>query len=76
MKFVLLIPATNSVSERSASALRRIKMYLGTTMTQSCLNSVMVVHIHKDLTESIDHLQVLHEFASTNEDRIRQFGRF
>ena len=42
VKFVLLMPATNSVSERSASALRRIKTYLRTTMTQSRLNNVMV----------------------------------
>ena len=62
------MPATNSASERSASALQRIKVYLRTTMTQSRLNNVTVLHTHKDLTESIDHLQVLNEFASVNED--------
>ena len=52
VKFVLLVPATNAVSERSASVMRRIKMYLRTTMTQLRLNNVMMLHIHKDLTDS------------------------
>ena len=55
---------------------KRIKTYLRTSMTQLCLNNAMVMHIHKDLTESINHLQVLNEFASANEERIRSFGCF
>ena len=35
VKFVLLMPAINAVSERSASAMRRIKTYLRTSMTQT-----------------------------------------
>ena len=31
-------------------------------MTQSRLKNSMVTHIHKELTDSINHLQVLHEF--------------
>ena len=61
--------ATNSVSERNASALRRIKTYLCSTMTQSSLNNVMVTHIHQDLTDSINYLQVLNEFSSANENK-------
>ena len=89
------MPATNSVSERSASALRRTKTYLRTTMTQSRLNNVMTYlhttmtqsHLNNvmwytfiktllNLSESINHLQVLNEFAFANEDRISHVGRF
>ncbi len=76
VKLVLLMPATNAVSERSASAMRRIKTYLRTSMTNTRLNSIMVLHIHKHLTDSIDHLKVLNEFASANEERQMHFGRF
>ena len=77
VKFVLLVPATNAVSERSASVMFGIKMYLRTTMTQLRLNIVMMLHIHKDLTLTlINHQEILSEFASTNEDRIRHFGHF
>ena len=51
-------------------------MSLGSTMTQSHLNNIMVIQIHKDLTDFIIHLQVLNEFSSANEDNIRHFGAF
>ena len=46
LKLLLVMPATNATSERSFSALRRIKTYLRTTMIQMRLNSLMVLHIH------------------------------
>ena len=39
LSLILVIPATNAVSERSFSALRRISTFLRTTMTQNRLNS-------------------------------------
>ena len=50
-KLLLVMPATNAVSERSFSALRRVKSYLRSTMTQQRLNYLMVLHIHKDLLQ-------------------------
>jgi len=38
-------------------------------MTQAQLNHVMVLHIHKHLTDSISHIAVLNEFVSANEAR-------
>ena len=76
VRFVLLMPATNAVSERSASAMRRIKTYLRSTMTQLRMNNIMVLHIHNDLTDGIDVVPALNEFASVNEDRRRHFGHF
>ena len=62
VKFVHSMPQNNFVSERSASALQRIKKYLRSTMTQSRLNNVMVIQIHKDLTYSINHCKYLMSF--------------
>ena len=76
VKLILLMPATNAVSERSASAMRHVKTYLRSTMTQSRLNNIMVLHIHKHLTNSVDLKQVLNEFASANDERRRIFGSF
>ena len=67
LKFVLLMPATNAVSERSASAMRRIKNYLRSTMTQTQLKNVMVLHIHKHLFDTIDRTSIHNEFASCSE---------
>ena len=41
------MPATNVVSERSFSAMRRLYTYLRTNMGSSRLNNAMVLHIHK-----------------------------
>ena len=38
VKLILVMPATNALSERSYSALRRIKNYLRSTMTQEWMN--------------------------------------
>ena len=50
---ILVMPATNATSERSFSAFRRIKTFLRTTMHQARLNHLMLLHIHKDLTDKL-----------------------
>jgi len=47
LTLILVMPATNAVSERSASALRRVKTILRSTMQQDRLNHFMVLHVHK-----------------------------
>ena len=53
LRLLLVMPATNKVSERIASALQRVKTYLRTTMNQARLNSSMTLHIHKDKTDNL-----------------------
>ena len=53
VKLILVMPATNTTSERSFLALRRIKSYLRSTTGQLQLNSLMVLHIHKDRTDKL-----------------------
>lgn len=42
LKVILVMPATNAISERSFSALRRVKSYLRSTMTQERLNNILI----------------------------------
>ena len=62
---LLVIPAINCTSERSFSALRRIKSYLRSTMSQECLNRLMLLYYHQELTDSLDMRLVANEFIST-----------
>jgi Domain of unknown function (DUF4371)/hAT family C-terminal dimerisation region len=73
---LLTAPATNAVSERSCSALRRIKTYLRTTMTQARLNNCLIMHCHKEHTDALDLVKIATEFTSTNDSRFRVFGSF
>ena len=76
MKLILVMPATNSSSERSFSAMRRIKTYLRTTMKQERLNSLMVLHVHKDYTDKLHLLDRANDFVSNSNRRKQVFGTF
>ena len=76
MKLILVMPATNATSERSFSALRRIKTYLRSTMKQERLDSLIVLHVHKDLIGALDLSQVANEFVEGNNTRKQRFGKF
>jgi len=69
VKLIALMPATNAVSERRASALRHVKTYLRSSMTQVRLNNMMVLHVHKALTDTINVISILTEFSTANEER-------
>ncbi len=53
VKLILVMPASNATSERSFSALRRVKTYLRSTMTQCRLNNLMVLHVHRDRLDKL-----------------------
>ena len=75
-KIILTMPATNAISERSFSALRRVKTWLRSTMNQTRLNWCMVLHIHNDDTDKLNIVDVANEFVSRNSTRSHIFGRF
>ena len=68
------MPATNAVTERSASAMRRLTTYLRTTRTR--LDNVMVLHTHRHLTDKVDDTAVLKEFVSAIDDKRKHFKLF
>ena len=76
MKLLLVMPATNACSERSFSALRRLKTHLRTTMSQQRLNDLMILYIHKSETDSIDLSEIGNEFVTVKESRLRMLGKF
>jgi len=76
VRLILVMPATNATSERSFSALRRIKSYLRTTMSQQRLNNLMVLFIHRDSLDEMDLEEVANEFISVKDTRLKIFAKF
>ena len=76
IKPILVMPATNAVSERSASALRRVKTYLRTTMHQDRFNHLMILHIHKDAVDKLPLDKCVYEFISLNAHRSNSIAKF
>ena len=76
IKLWLLAPATNAVSERSASALRRICTYLRTRSSQERFSNCMVLSVHKDEVDKLNLIDIANEFCRESDQRIGPFGRF
>ena len=67
------MPSTNTSSERSFSAMKRLKTYLRCTMGQSRLNHLMVLNIYKDIVDSMDIISIVNE---ASDHRLHVFGKF
>ena len=65
---MLINPATSCTPERSFSVARRTKTWLRSTMTTKRFNNLSVLSIHKQLTDSINLIDICNEFASKNDE--------
>ena len=70
------MPATNAVSERSLSAMKRLKTYLRSTTFDCRLNHMIVLHVHKDRTDTLNMVEVANAFVERNDFRHPIFGVF
>ena len=75
-KLSLVMPATNAVSERSFSALKRVKTYLRSRTRHSRQNHLMMLHVHKDRTDAFTLVDVANDFVGEKENRKQLFGKF
>ena len=57
----------NALSERSFSALKRVKTYLRSTTTCNHLNHLMILHVHKERTDALDLEVIGNDFINTND---------
>ena len=67
--------ATNAVSERS-SAFKRVNTYLHSTMEEGRLNHLVLLHVHKELADGIDMVEVANLFVGDNQWGKHLFGKF
>ena len=70
------ILVTTATAERTFSSLTRPKTYLRSTISQPHLNNMILLHTHKDITDTIDELQIAKKFVEVNDKRKNYFGIF
>ncbi|KAJ8896194.1 hypothetical protein PR048_001537 [Dryococelus australis] len=68
-KLPLVLPATSATAERTFSALRHLKTWLRSTMTQERLNHIAVLAVHWDLAKDFSNLDIANKFISSKESR-------
>ena len=76
LHILLVTPATNCTSERSFSALRRIKTYSRSTMSQARLNHLLLLHYHQELADPLDMKQIGNDFISSKDACLSIFAKF
>ena len=76
IRLLLVMPATNAVSERGFSAMRRIKSFLRSTMSQQRLNHLMILSVHKEKCDKLKLSEIANDFVSGNENRLNALGYF
>lgn len=76
VRLLLVCPASSCEAERSFSALRNLKSYLRSTMTQTRLNHVAVCCVHKKVLDDIDNKKIAKVFISNAVPRRNVFGTF
>ena len=75
LKIFYTIPVTTATAERSFSALRRLKTFLRSTMSQERLNHTMLLYVHKGRTDPIDAVNIARLFIQENQRRINFLGK-
>ena len=75
-KILLVMPATNAITERSFSAMKRVKTYLRSTTTDNRMNHLMVLHVQKERLDSTNLIDVANVFVGRVDSRKQIFGLF
>ena len=68
--------AISAVSERSFSALKRVKTYLRSTTGDSRLNNLMMLHVHKDRTDALTLVDVANDFVGRKKNESNCLANF
>ena len=76
VRLLMVVPISSAEAERSFSALRRLKTWLRSTMSQKRLNAIAVCHIQNDRLEKLDRKDIAQQFIQGNERRRDVFGSY
>ena len=76
LKLLLVCPVSSCECERSFSALRRLKTWLRTTITQRRLNHISICHVHQEQLDNVNVHELAKLFVQKSEIRRNLFGTF
>ena len=74
IELCLSLPVSVAGSERSFSALRRLKAWLRSTMKQNRLTDLALMHVHEDIVDDVNIEALVKQFCSKTPERRSVFG--
>jgi len=72
LRMIFCCPASNCSSERSFNALKRVKTYLRSRMTNDRLirlNNLAILHIESDITTHVQYDEIIQDFSEKKSRR-------
>ena len=66
--------ATNAISERSFSALKRLKTKMRSAMHNNRLNHLMLLHVYQDEIDKANIREIANKFISKKDFRKERFS--
>ena len=76
VELIMLVPATNAVSERLCSTLSGVKTYLRSSLIQERLNSCLVLATYKEYVDKLNLLEGTKQLCFDNKNCFSIFGKF
>ncbi len=67
LRLLMVVPASSAEAERSFSALRRLKTWLRTSMTQTRLNNLAICHVHQEKLDALDRRHICQRLVELND---------
>ena len=71
LQLVITLPVSSATCERSFSAMRRVRNYLRSTMTEDSFKSLSLLHTEGELSSRIDAHDVVAHYAETGNRRLQ-----
>jgi len=66
MQVALTLPINSASCERSFSVMRRIKIWIRSSMNQDRFTDMSILHIERDISNKIESENILNNFALKN----------
>ncbi len=76
LRLTLTVPISSVTAERTLFALKFVFTSQCSTVTEKRLNNCLLLHIHQELTDSMNLIEVTKEFVGMYDTRRKYFGNF
>jgi hypothetical protein len=74
LRLMLICPVSSCAAERSFSALRRLKNWLRSSMSQERLNAITICHVNQTILDDLNLKQLAYQFSQQSDIRKNAFG--
>ena len=76
LRLYRMMPVTTSTTKKSFFSLKHLLTHLRAKLIEKHLNNCILLHVHKEITDDLDLVQVARNFIDFNNEHKKYFGSF